>query len=362
MQTLLSSSRYKSFVKDRDRALSWVNINAQVDLSRLTYTMLAQIENFSAAAAIRSGDINSSTQFETGVKDIMTHFFPLFVHRILRLRHASFVLSYAGEQEAIGRATKWRPHISRGQFTRRIKDEMAAPTLLGPLDKRIWLCLMKLRHDVVAAYELAVAQELTPIEIVDKVKAAFPPIKVYKRPPMEIKPIKESHWKGDELENENSTDSYVDFDFIDDAEWDSAVDAYLNTSIPPNRFDNSGDWDPSTNTMRYEWELEQESTEDFVRSVRSGQVAGAEDLGVKDFVWVAILDDKTCEVCCAPRNGLTTSEIEDLDDDCEATVPPAHFNCRCNIAPVASVDEVEGPDWGSFNDWAEGEMSKKGII
>lgn len=351
-QTLLDSPRYSKFIGDRDRALEQMNINAQTDLSRLTHAVLSQIENLAASAALKAHASHLThhltLQFETGTREIFTQAFPLFVRRIQRLRRAAFVLSYAGEQEAIGRATKRRIPVSRGKFNTRLQAAMAKPTLLGPLDKRIWLALMNLRRRIVQAFELALTQELPAAEIVDKVKAAFPPRQVYKRPPKALVKAREAYRDPDE-ENRD----WFDFDFIEDGDWDLAVSAYKDTELPPDRFDRAPGYDPDTGTMRYQWEMEQESTEDFVSAVRGGQVDGAEDLGVKEFVWIAVIDNHTCDDCCLPRNGKTTSEIEAMQDDCDATVPPAHFNCRCNIGPVASTDEVQGPDWSSFNDWLE---------
>lgn len=350
-QTLLDSTRYKNFIGERDKALEQININAQTDLSRLTHTVLAQIENLAASAALRAHASHLthqlSLQFENGTREILTQAFPLFLRRILRLRRAAFVLSYAGEQEAIGRATQRRMQVSRGTFTHRLLTATGKPTLAGPLDKRVWLALMNLRRKIVQAFEMALAQELPAAEIVEKVRGAFPNRKVYKRPPKALVKAREA------AGNPHDDEDWFDFDFIDDADWDLAVNAYKDTELPSDRFDRSPGYDPDTSTMRYEWEMEQESTEDFVSAVRGGQVAGAEDLGVKEFVWIAIIDNHTCDDCCLPRNGKTTSEIEAMQDDCDATVPPAHFNCRCNIGPVASTDEVQGPNWSSFNDWLE---------
>lgn len=82
----------------------------------------------------------------------------------------------------------------------------------------------------------------------------------------------------------------------------------------------------------------------------------AKEMGIKDFVWIAILDDRTDE-CCWERSGKLTSEIEEmlasgkLDRDlCEAITPPAHPNCRCSLGPVSNIDPVEGPDWKSFQE------------
>jgi hypothetical protein len=352
MQTLLSSKRYKDFVVQRNRALEQIHINTQIDLTRITHAMLAQIENIAASAAIRVGHTFSptsiSTHFEIAVRDIMTQSFPLLVRRILKQRRATYILSYAGEQEAIGRATKLGAGIERADFAKRLKDEESAPTLLGALDKRVWLALMYLRHDIVKAFELAVSQELTAIEVVDKIKGAFPDEKIYKNPPKVLTRVHDA--AGDDGEDPEDK-SWFTFDFIDDADWNMAVDAYTGTELPPGRGDVG--YDPINETKIYGWQLEAEDTEDFVRSVRDGQIEGAQDLGVKDFVWIAVLDDKTCDDCCVPRAGMLLSEIADMDDDCDSDTPPAHFNCRCDIGPVASTDEVEGPDWASFNDWLE---------
>jgi SPP1 gp7 family putative phage head morphogenesis protein len=348
-KTLLKSSRYSKFVAERNRALEQIHVNAQTDLSRITYAMLSQVENLTSAAALKAKTAymthQVSVQFENGLRDIMTQMFPIFVRRMFRLRRSAFILAYAGEQEAIGRATQRRGDVARSNFAARLKDEASTPTLLGALDKRIWLALMNLRRDVVKAFELGMTQELKPDEIVQKVKDVFPKTNDYKRAPAALTKTREADYGGPKKKKD-----WFDFGFIDDADWDMAVNAYLDTEIPESRFDYGL---AEGETRRYNWELEQEATEDFVRSVRSGQVAGAEDLGVKEFVWIAVIDSKTCDECCLPRSGKTTSEIEKLDDDCDATVPPAHFNCRCDIGPVASADEVSGPDWSDFKEWLE---------
>jgi len=191
---------------------------------------------------------------------------------------------------------------------------------------------------------MALLSEKSPNEIVDQLKHAFPKIIAYKRPPKALTKLKEAKASA-------AGKSYFDFDFIDQDDWDMAVQAYQDTELPSNRFDNVASWDPEKGMMSYQWEGEQEATEDFVKQVRYGQVDAAKDMGIQEFVWVAVLDDKTCEECCEPRNGLTTSEIDQLNDNCDENTPPAHFNCRCQISPVAATDEVEGPDWEAFNDW-----------
>jgi hypothetical protein len=109
---------------------------------------------------------------------------------------------------------------------------------------------------------------------------------------------------------------------------------------------------------RYTWEVEQELTEDFVQSVRSGEQEAAKAQGINDFMWIAILDKATDE-CCALRDGHSSSEIEDMLDqgkldseDCDAIVAPGHFNCRCQSAPMTDdLPERVEIDYGSFDDW-----------
>ena len=305
-QTLFKSSRYAKFAGDRDKALERIHQNTQIDLSRITYVMLTQIENFAASAAIRAGTAymthQISVQFENGVRDIMTQTFPILVRRIMNMRRAVYVLTYAGEQEAIGRATQRKAEIGRGEFQKRLGAALSRPTILGPLDKRVWLALMNLRRDIVQVFEVGVTQELSPAEIVQKVRDAFPPIRVYRRAPKALTKVKEAAQRSQQT-------SWFDFGFIDEGDWDMAVNAYLDTEIAPNRFDNYAQYDPATGVMKYEWELEQETTEDFVKQVKDGKIDAAKDLGVKEFVWIAIIDNHTCDECCLPRNGKTTSEI-----------------------------------------------------
>jgi hypothetical protein len=154
---------------------------------------------------------------------------------------------------------------------------------------------------------------------------------------------------------------------IDPATWSDVIDDYFEQEIPGPRgpydkmvFFNVGDAGDVEFTERYEWELEQEMTQDFVEQVRSGQVDAANENGIEDFMWIAVIDRDTDE-CCSDRDGLSSGEIEaqlssgELDpDECDATVPPGHFNCRCAPAPISNdLPEESPPDFGSFNDWLD---------
>lgn len=358
-QPLTKSKRYRSFVTDRDRALEKIHQNTQLDMSRMLYEALEQVENLTASLALKAEGFQSAprltSSFESGVQSILqSALYPKIVQRIQSMRRSVFTLTYASEVEAIAQATQIQKQIERRQFETRLHAAINAKAHdEQDLSGRVWHNLSNLRMKIVKAFSLAALQELPPKEFVDKVKSAFPKSQAYQKPPRHLKLVKEA---AGPVVTPTKQDGYQG-DFLDDTDWDLAVDAYKDTELPASRFDTAAQYDPDSGYAKYNWELEQEVTHDFVSQVRSGQVAAANDLGIQEFVWVAILDDKTDE-CCVDRNGLTTAEIEEainsgsIDSDlCDAVTPPGHFNCRCQVVPVASVNEVEGPDWNTFGEW-----------
>lgn len=356
--TLFSSSKYKSFIQDRDRVLEQILLNTQTDLSRILYDLLMQVQKELAHLLLflePHNAISLAHTFDQESAQLFNGNVPKFVDRIKRMRRAVYILSYLGEQEAIGQAVQKRKQQTPQEMKKLIADAENAPTLLDqPLEKRIWASVMKLRSKILDRFRSALVTSDDPREIMASVKAVFPKIVQYKRPPRELKPIREADKGPDDPDN-----SEYSYDFISQEDWNEVTDAYKATELPPSRFDNAEGFDPEAGYMKYNWEVEQDATDDFVQQVRTGQVDAANELGIEEFVWVAIIDNKTDD-CCLERNGKTTSEIEsglesgDIDADlCDATSPPAHPNCRCQLAPVSSTDEVEGPDWKSFNEWLD---------
>jgi hypothetical protein len=355
--TLLDSSRYKKFILDRDKALEQINLHTQTDVSRILFAALEQVEGIVASLSLRSdkdfiASIKNTQELEIRILEIFSHILFPITERMKRMRRATYTLSHLGELEAIGQATQKTKQSSGFEFKQKLSSVDIAPTLTGDnLDQRTWYTLMKLRSKIVSAYSLATIQKKTPKEVLEKVRDVFPKTITYKRPPRELKPFREAA--------QNLTDKLeVSTDFIDQDDWDLVQQAYKDTELPPSRFDNAKIHDMGDHGhFTYDWEMTQDMTDDFVSQVRAGQVEAANDLGISEFVWVAIIDNRTDD-CCLHRNGLTTSEIEEklsngeLDgDECDAVSPPAHPNCRCQLAPVASTEQVEGPDWKSFDDW-----------
>lgn len=360
-ETLLDSPRYKKFIDDRNKTLEKINQNTQVDVSRMLFEALEQIKLIAGHLCLTSHDtflssFHAAQDLEARSLQVFSGLIYPLTERIKRMRKNVTTLSYLAELEAIGQATqKKHTHISSAKhqlFTRQKEAIDSAVLTSGSLEERVWLALMKLRTKIISAYRLALTQKLDPKETLDRLEKAFPKLIAYKRPPRALKPLRESANKIPFSDKEE-----ISLDFIDADDWAQMRDSYLATELPPGRFDNELILDDAYQT--YDWELTQDMTDDFVKQVRDGESAAASDLGIEEFVWVAIIDDKTDD-CCLERNGLTTKEIEDalesgeLDaDECDAVTVPAHPFCRCSLSPVASVTQVEGPDWKTFNDWLD---------
>lgn len=356
--TLLDSTRYKRFISDRDKTLEKINLHTQTDVSKMLFEALNQIEGIVASLALRSdknfmASLRNAQELENTTLEVFSNILYPIVGRMRRMRRSSFTLSALGEMEAIGQATQKTKHQSGIQFKHKLQKVDQSPTLTGDdLVERTWLTLMKLRSKIVEAFRLAVTQKRTPKEVLERVRAVFPKVINYRKPPRELKPFREA---AQDIGLKDKKE--ISVDFIDQDDWDLVQQAYKDTELPPSRFDNNLLTDEGHVT--YDWEMTQDMTDDFVNQVRSGQVDAANELGIEEFVWVAIIDNRTDD-CCLHRNGLTTSEIEqklesgELDaDECDATSPPAHPNCRCQLAPVASSEQVEGPDWKSFDEWLQ---------
>lgn len=363
--TLLANPRYKKFIQERNQGLERINIHTQTDISRILFEALDSVTGFVSHMAItQTMSLNQmsylSRQLESYIDMKFAPLSALMERRIMRMRKATFVLTYISELEAVARATKRTKSMTSMDFKQKIHKQLHLDTINGQRwNERLWVALNRVKHDIVEAFQRSLVREESPKEVVDRVKKSYPQIISYKKPPRALKPLREAGKKpGDDDEEGDEFDFYAGL--TNDEDWDLAVQSYLDTEIPPSRFDSTPVYDEETGTRRYAWEIEQELTDDFVQQVRDGQIEAATDLGVKDFVVVAVIDKKTCDECCLPRNGKTLTEIEhmlstgELDaNECDGISPPYHPWCRCDLAPVASTDEVEGPDWKSFGDWLE---------
>lgn len=362
---LLESKQYRNFISDRDKALEKIHQNAQLDVSRFVHEALTKIEKEVLHLAHRGHQTalnvqSLSYQLEMVTLQILTQLVSKLSFRFKSLRRSTYSLSYLAQLEAIGRAIRTHKKVAH-LSAKKIQTVVNSTTIQDQdLTLKIWLDVMKLRERFMTAFRLALIQELPSKEVLAKVKKTFPKIRIFKKAPRQLSPIKDSPKKVKEANYLIGDKKNFSFKAIDQDQWESTLDDYKDTQLPHSRFDSDAIemGAEEDNQIQYTWELEQTLTQDFVDRVRQGDIEGAQALGIEEFIWVAVIDDRT-DTCCLERNGLTTSEIagkveeEDFDSDCDALYPPAHFNCRCQLSPVASADEVEGPNWASFKDWLE---------
>lgn len=298
---------------------------------------------------------------------------------ITEMRKKSYMLAYAGETQAIAQtvAKSAKMNLSRETLE---QTAMGKPLASGLAPTKAFnLQFNKLRRQIISALEYSLAFGETVDKALGRVFLIFPrqtPLpkkKVLKtvkleeaRKPtfskysqsndsIEIDPTREQPTFGFEFDEETWA-KVIDDIGNDYAFTDRSPDAFFDMKNPYNDL-------PIKNRLPeedkiYAWELENEVVNDFVEQVRSGQVDAAKKNGISDFVWIAILDDRTDE-CCEWRNGLLTSEIkarletDKSGDHCRAIVPPAHFNCRCTLAPATEdLEAVDNSDTErEFDEW-----------
>ena len=270
------------------------------------------------------------------------------------LRRRSYAISWAATQKAMLNAGKMSKPVSLpvGQLAHHTSKR----TDFGSISDRIHLSLERLKRKVIDAVQLSRTLGDSLDEALVRAGKAFPPAHRQKRLNVLTRALVEADRRSQE------DDPLYGPQFIDAEDWEDIVDDYKKAFVPEWRDPRyTLEEAPITNAdgevLLYPWQVEQEMTEDFVSSVRAGEVASASAQGITDFVWIAVLDSHTDD-CCRKRDGLTNTEITDklkgewANDDCQASVPPAHMGCRCRVAP-ATDDLPEKPDTGAqdLEDW-----------
>lgn len=288
------------------------------------------------------------------------------VHHAMILRRRAWMLAHVAEAVAVASiAKKEKPVLKASPH-----DVQRQDSIDPKLFYRVFHIFMKLRDRITHTVTKSVIQEEPLSVAIGRVFKVLPKRETMNsvRKLKRLTKVKEAAAPRD-LEDQGPSalmlgknGQLMDWNF-DPETWSKIQQEYNDESIPVDRspanvFDINDPFtdqkitdDIAPGDAVYGWEVEQETTHDFVQAVRSGEVSAAKENGVDDFMWVAILDKKTCEQCCEWRDGLTSQEIaEKLDEDaslgdyCDAVVPPAHFNCRCKVAPVSdSLGDYE-PD------------------
>lgn len=338
LKPLDSCSRYSNFVNARDRALEKIlhwhlsAIDVLIDKTKRKVLALA----LSHPALVDRELALTSYQI---------------ARVVTRLRTKAYVLSHAGEVQAIhnvfGKSKLEKP-----------KSDLGEMPSGGSVDDRIHLAICRLKREIDDALHMSKILGETREETLKRLERAFPPSRPAPKfttralSPRRVReagfPIKAGVYAADD--------------------WQEILDDYNATELPDDIFKRGPDDkvvffdadDQGHAVERYSWEVEQETTEDFVRQVRSGAIDAAKQNGISDFLWNAVLDSHTDE-CCDVRDGKTSAEIEALlqegpidEDGCEAIVAPAHFNCRCKSVPAADdIPDEAPPDFKGFDDWLD---------
>jgi hypothetical protein len=352
---------YVKFRNDVDRALEILLNKAQAEMTDLlkhAFTRVVEIVAFRytmlGSDNLMSAKARHSLQM---IDQEIERLFQPFSRRILQvmtnLKAHSYTLSLVGETEAIGRAmNQVMPFdVKHGQA---LQNAMQGREGENPAS-RVQIAFDRLRRKILDAVEMSMIQEEDTQATLERVLRALPKKRRIKKPKRQLKPIP--------LQEADKPETItLSTGFVSDEEWAQIVDDYMTEYVPTGRgpenvFDLPDPEGGPDLEERYGWEMEQEMTDSFVNGVRSGQNEAANQLGITDFVWIAIVDDKTDE-CCVWRDGLTSTEIEaklkteHKDDECEVSVPPAHFNCRCTMAPMLKdMPDEEPTNAQEFEDW-----------
>lgn len=362
--SLISSSAYNNFVRARNRALEQLHLRTQLMVSAITHQAVRQIRDMASARypRLRLHGIYSpqGREIAKGLEADLSRLLHIaalqIAEQIKRLRRSSYLLTYSSEAEAIGQATGKVTKYTLGRD--RIQAVQERPSFSGgSIDDRVQMVMNRLLRKVMNTIELSAINEDDIDGMEERLERALPKIQTVSTEQRNLslgKKIKEAA--------RDSQGPDMSFGLIDDQTWEEWVEDYMAEYVPSWRGPDqaysvrtpSGS---ETRTEIYAWEMEQEITQDFVYQVRQGQIEAARENGIEDYVWVAIVDNRTDD-CCLWRDGLTTKEIEKIlksersDDDCQAIVPPAHFNCRCVLAPmVEEMPERPESNIKDFEDW-----------
>ncbi len=364
-EPLSKSKRYEDFIKSRDVTLEDILHKYQRALDRAVDYLKDQVGLRVTHAHIGSHELHMLKISMSHLEHYLDKDFDQVERDVSvllqRMRGTIYGLSHLGATESMVRAlgTDHTFDLSRTKIQAVTSKDMRAG---GPVEHRAWLGFERLKRKIMDAYQRGILFDETTQEVLARVMDAFPKAKHYIRGPKKLK-----HPKLTEAEDDGSTAFSLSKKLgesngiIDSDLWSQMVEDYKNKEIPFYSVRSPVDAEDYYEEHGvYEWEVEKEATQEFVDQVRAGEIDSANENGIIDMMVIAVLDSATDE-CCAERDGMTISEIEDaldsgeLDEDvCEGTVPPFHFNCRCRVVPVSEdLPERMPPDNGGFEEWLD---------
>lgn len=354
-KSALKFTRYQKFRNSTDRALEEILITFKKELTKLTRALFSQWEEaiiFRVTVSKDRIDLSALYSQLSNENEQAAYKIAILFRDLKRI---SYLLSMGAETEAIAQLKGEATVTAHNPL---IHDIMTTP-LLSPdssHEARTKYLLDKLARKVMDSVHLGIIQRESISDLQYRIERVLPKYERIPFRPRVLSKVKEAGTPSDK-----SFKRQISSLFIDDTAWQDIVKSYKNEYIPKWREDPRSVFKSDTqDTERIQaWELEKEMTEEFVKTVRDGQLEAFKQNKVQDFVWIAIIDDKTDD-CCLWRDGLLSSEIEKeldgkhSDDECDAIAPPAHINCRCRLAPYLDVKEEELPDnTQEFSEWLD---------
>lgn len=356
-KSFLDSTNYRSFINQRDQALERIALKYRIGqafvVDHLKDLSLALIHRWYVSP---QRSTRNKAKLESELNTVFLLATAASVELTRRLKRRSYLLAHVGEAEAMRKATGKNHRVDASRAT---LDTVAAGDTFagGSLYDRTELSFNKLKRDLITKIEQCLLVSKPWGEAEAWILRAFPKGKTVKLERKNLRKLKEADipewlkqaragYRADlapDVGGEYKTpgDTSIVTGIIDSQEWEAMVQDYVSDNLPVTTFTRTlQDYTISeTGEKVYDWEVERDTTTDFVKEVRSGQNKTANENGIVDMLWIAVSHKTECE-SCQWRDGLTSQEIEDnlkgehSDDDIDAIVPPAHPNCYCKVAPV----------------------------
>lgn len=342
---------YVKFTNDRDKFLEQILLNVRKDNAKIFSRAFYDVLKSGVYVFSHINDHNRFTHFSTEAKDIFENEVKQRLRQAVyecdpqlkKMQKACYIVSYHTVTEVIARL--------KGE---RIEAKTDFTPDLNELNARMIAQTDKLAQKLTVEFQIASLKKETVEQFKERMKLKLPARKLYKKPPPEMKRLKEAVKidpdTGEEIE-ENPASAALDLE--SNEVWDEIISLYKSDELPADR----GSKETLGEDEVYEWEVENEVAENFVDQIKDGEIDGAEEQGITDFIWIAVLDDKTREEHRL-KHGLTSEEIaEKLDEEWDyfedhSIVAPGGFGCRCRSAPYfKDLPDEPAIDYGDFNSW-----------
>ncbi len=357
MKQLAGKTKYKAFVNARDEAAERLLMKTRAkvadELRRFMAVVQVELGRVYPLLQPELGDPRNQQQLQYLHQSIHRHAYTISLDVATHWRVLAYytkMLIVAGEQQGVINALGGEPKkISSDELRQLALDFGASPNDIALLH------FDRLVMDVMNAVKTALVLGESFSEMNKRVIDQFPKEQRVSAPRI-MKVIQ----KVREADAHKRTFDFSDY--VSEQDWRDFVNEYKSEFVPKWRDPRSKLPSPvsvgeNEEYAVYAWQLERDITDDFVKQVNDGAHAGAKAQGITDFVWIAILDNRT-DPCCEKRDGLLISEIREklkgewAEDNLHGAVPPLHPNCRCRIAPATDdIPEVPESNAAEFEEW-----------